>query len=65
MKIKRLTIPMNYKPLFHRVTNLMEIPQPIPVMAYVHCEDDTDILKGTRLLLETGEIVRSDEGTLS
>lgn len=65
MKIKRLTIPMNYTPEFHRVTNLMEIPQPIPVVAWVHCFGDRDMLSAERLLLETGEIVRSDEGTLS
>jgi hypothetical protein len=64
VKIKRLTIPLNYKPMFHRYVDLAPA-EPETVVAWVHCEDDTHMLDAGRALLESGEIVTRDEGTFS
>lgn len=56
MKIKRLSIPMNYKPQFTTRTPDLDQVHSRTVVATLHCDD------GDRYLLEDGEIVTDDEG---
>lgn len=58
MKIRRLSIPMNYKPRFTTYTlDLDQVQvQSRTIVATLHCDD------GDRYLLEDGEIVTDDEG---